>query len=472
MKNYRIKITEQDFNRLQNLVLSDMPKEAGAFALAGIAEHDQCTDIIVRRLIEIPKELFVIQQELRFEVSSQAINGLIAFCESNGLGGILCHSHPYDIPYSTSDDYGERRVFETLRQFLPINVPTTSLLFWPGGVRGRVWLPHAKPEPITEILVVGRQVRRIKPDSLNTEDEFDEEIFDRQVRAFGKRGQAMIGQAKVGIVGLGGTGSPTAEQLARLGTRDMVLIDPDEFKASNITRMFGTFSSFFHTHWWPVFKKSWKKVDLLQAHLKKINPEIKIQAIPKNVVLTDVAARLLDRDFIFLCTDDHWGRSIVNQIAYQYLIPTINLGMHIASDEKDGKISDGAGVVDVLRPDLPCLWCRQYLRADRIAAESMPKNARQSREREGYVENIQTPTPSVVSITTTLSGMAVTLFLQLVTDFMGSNGDIARLNYQILEGTVRRGRATIPKECVCKKVKGFGNLKTLPTLTDIAFLEK
>lgn len=88
------------------------------------------------------------------------------------------------------------------------------------------------------------------------------------------------------------------------------------------------------------------------------------------------------------------------------------------------------------------------------------------------MENIQTPTPSVVSITTTLSGMAVTLFLQLVTDFMGPNGDIARLNYQIMDGTVRRGRATIPKECVCKKVKGFGNLKTLPTLTDIAFLEK
>lgn len=321
MKKYRIKITEQDFNRLQNLILSDVPNEAGSFALAGIAEHEHCTDIIVRRLIEIPKGLFVIQQEFRFEVSSQAINGLIALCESNGLGAVLCHSHPYDIPYSTSDDYGEKRVFETLRQFIPLNFPTASLLFWPGGVRGRVWPPHAKPQPVSEILVVGRQVRRIKPDSLSTKGEVDEEIFDRQVRAFGKNGQAMIGQAKVGIVGLGGTGSPTAEQLARLGTRDMVLIDPDEFKPSNITRMFGTFSSSVHAPWWSVVKKSYEKVALLQAHLKRINPRLRIEAIPKNVVLTDVAARLLDRDFIFLCTDDHWGRSIVNKLPISILFP-------------------------------------------------------------------------------------------------------------------------------------------------------
>ena len=451
-----------------------MPNEAGGFALAGVAEHESCVDIIIRRIVEIPKEFFVIQHEFRFEVSSKAINGLIALCEKNGLGAVLCHSHPYDIPYSPSDDYGEKRVFEVLRQFVSPNAPTASLLFWPDGVKGRVWLSDfMKPEPITEIVTVGRFIRRIQIDtSPMTEQKVNEQVFDRQVRAFGRQGQVMIEQAKVGIIGLGGTGSPTAEQLVRLGVKDLTLIDHDKFEPSNITRMYGTFASSSHKPWWTIGSKHYKKANLLELHLKRINPKLKILAISKNVVLRDVAMRLRDRDIVFLCTDDHWGRSIVNQVAYQYFIPTINLGVHIAAKEKDEKISDGVGVIDILRPELSCLWCRQFLRADRIAAESMPMSTRRSRESEGYVENIQTPTPSVVSITTTLSGMAVTVFLQLITDFMGSKGDIARFNYDIMDGNIRRGRSNILNGCVCRKVQGFGDLKALPTITDMDFLKK
>lgn len=471
MEDYRIKIAELDFKKLQDLVFADMPKEAGAFALAGAAKHKGGTDIIVRRPIQIPKELFSLQQEFHFEVSPKAINGLIALCQKNGLGAVLCHSHPTDISYSPSDDYGERRIFEVLQQFIPWNAPMASLLFCPGGVRSRVWLSGSlRPKFISEVIIVGRYLNRIRPDaSPADENDFYKEVFDRQVRAFGKDGQALILRTKVGIVGTGGTGSAIAEQLIRLGTRDIVLIDHDEFHPSNITRMYGTFASFSRKRWRPFGKKDYKKVALLAAHVTKINPNIKIQAIPINVVLQDAAKRLLDRDIIFLCTDDHWGRSIINQTAYQYFIPTINLGMRIAA--KDGKISEGVGIVDVLRPDLPCLWCRQYLRAERIAAESMPRSARPSLEREGYVEDIETPAPSVVSITTTLSGLAVTLFIQLITDFQGNNGNIERLNYDIMEGTVRRGKSTIINECLCKKVRGFGDLKTLNTMTEIGFLD-
>lgn len=40
-----------------------------------------------------------------------------------------------------------------------------------------------------------------------------------------------------------------------------------------------------------------------------------------------------------------------------------------------------------------------------------------------------------------------------------------------IASTVRRGKATILNECICKKVQGFGDLKALPTLTDMGFLE-
>jgi hypothetical protein len=472
MKTYRLKIAEKDFEQIRSLVLASLPREAGSFALAGVADYGSGTDVVVRRPLKISKEDFSIQEEFRLGVSARAINGLIALCEKNGLGAVLCHSHPEDIPYSPSDDYGEKRIFEVLYRFIPPKAPTASLLFFPGGVRGRVWLRgRPDPEPISEIVVLGRQVMRIQREAVHRQQAGSfGRVFDRQIRAFGQDGQSMIAQAKVGIVGVGGTGSPTAEQLIRLGVTDLTLIDPKCFDGSNITRMYGTFASVLRRRWWHVGKNARKKVGLVAAHLGKINPKARIKTVASSVVLEDGAKSLLDRDVVFLCTDEHWGRSIVNQIAYQYFIPTINLGMRITAENH--AISGASGIVDIIRPDLPCLWCKQFLRADRIAAESMPRSARRALEQEGYVEGIDTPAPSVVSVNTALSGLAVTLFLQLVTDFMGPGGDMARLNYNVMDGTVARGRTAIANECVCKKVRGFGDLKTLPTLRDLSFLEK
>lgn len=202
--------------------------------------------------------------------------------------------------------------------------------------------------------------------------------------------------------------------------------------------------------------------------MKRINPATRITPIANNVVVREAAAALLDCDVIFLCTDDHWGRSVVNEIAYQYFVPVINLGMRITA--ANGKVSAGVGVVDILRPDLPCLWCSHVLRADRIAAESMPRKHRQSLAAEGYVEGLDTPAPSVVSATTTVSGLAVSLFLQLLTDFMGPAGNVARLNWNLLDGTVRRGRASVQKPCICTKIRAFGDLRPLSTVADLKFL--
>lgn len=102
----------------------------------------------------------------------------------------------------------------------------------------------------------------------------------------------------------------------------------------------------------------------------------------------------------------------------------------------------------------------------------MPRKARELLQREGYVEGLDTPAPSVVSVTTTVSGFAVTLFLQVLTDFMGPSGEIRRLNYDIMEGIVRRGQTAVQNPCVCQKRRGFGDLKPLSTVTDLSFVEK
>lgn len=460
MRKYRLKISQKDFEQLRELVFSDAPEEAGAFALAGIAESNRNVDILVRRVLEIPKDLMPVQNEVHLEVSPKAINGLAALCDANGLTAVFCHSHPGGgLRYSPSDDYGESRLVNTLRNFVPSKVPIASLLFTPDNVTGRVWLPE-KNQPILldEIIVIGSSIQRINLSKGGSSVLPDTKLYDRQVRAFGMHGQHAIAETKVGIVGLGGTGSPVAEQLVRLGVSNFTLIDPDKISPTNITRVYGSYSKSITSN-----KLGSKyKVDIIAAHLKKIKPSALVQTINKSIVLTDAAQALLDCDVVFLCTDEHWGRSIVNQIAYQYLIPTINLGVRITSDS--GTISHAIGAIDMLRPDKPCLWCKQFLNAERIRAESLPSKERSKLLKEGYVDDIDTPAPTVISFTSSIASQGVSLFLHLATNFMGISGDISRVNQDFLTGSISRGTTQINKNCICQKVKGFGDLTDIPTI--------
>lgn len=457
MKRYRLKIAATDLERLEHLTHEHMPLEAAAFGLIGTADRPQEMDILVRRVVSLVADDYFEQLSYHLEVSPRAVNGLAALCEANGLAALVAHAHGNDADYSPSDDHGEARIFHGLRAFLPAEAPLVSLLFNTDGVQGRVWLPsRSRPVPIDEIVVIGRSVRRLLRDRRPVGRA--DAIFDRHILAFGQAGQQLISSARVGIVGSGGTGSAVGEQVARLGVGDIVVIDPDTWDPTNVTRVYGTFPS--------AGSDERMKVERVVSNLKLIAPASRIRAVPQNVVLRRAAGELLDRDVIFLCTDDHWGRSVVNQIAYQYLIPTINLGMSIRS--REGQITAASGVVDMLRGDVSCLWCRQVLRPERIAAESLPRKEREGLEHEGYLENLNEPAPSVISVNTVLAGLAVTLFLQLVTDFMGESGEIWRLNYQILESTVSRGRSTIADPCVCRQVRAFGDLRPLPILDEIA----
>lgn len=458
MSTYRLKISQEDFSELRRMVLADLPKEAGAFALAGFSLHGDHVEIFVRRPINVPAGMMTFQNEYHLEISPQAINGLISLCEVNKLGAVICHSHPAGLMYSPSDDYGEARIVNSLRHYIPRGTPIASLLFTADEVTGRVWMPADRaPKQLDEIIVIGHSIKRIriKTTKRNEAMKEDLELFDRQVRAFGTEGQKLISGTKVGIVGVGGTGSPVAEQLARLGVEDIVLVDPDVFSPTNLTRVYGTTYAAVKK----VKRHIEYKVDLIAAHLKSINPRIRVKAMRRNVVDPDACNTLLDRDVIFLCTDEQWGRSVVNQLSYQYMIPSINIGVSVGS--ANGRISGAVGVLDVLRPGKPCLWCKQFLQARRISAESMPAESRKGLLQEGYVEDIDIPTPSVISFTSNMASMAISTFLHMITNFMGEGGDISRINADFLTSETRRGRTQISPKCICQKVKGFGDLAPL-----------
>ena len=458
---YQVKITDADYRNLQELIWAKKGIESAAFLLAGARMSSDKTTLLVRRIVQIPDTEYRKRTGNHIELSSRAVNGLAALCEANSLTALLAHSHPYESPYSPSDDYGEGRIAQSLRPYTPIS-EIGSLLFTPKSIHGRVWTAE-RPSPIgiDRITIVGRSIKivELSDDSTGTAGD-DFQLHSRQIMAFGKDGQRSLARLKVGIVGVGGTGSSIAEQLVRLGVKKLTVIDFDDLELSNISRVYGSRARDAQFPWWLRYRKAMKKVDVVAKYLRQIMPDVAINAVCGNVTNRDVAELLLDLDVLFACTDEHWGRSIINQIACQYLIPMLNVGMAIKSSE--GKLEFGVGNVQLVRPGQGCLWCGGYLDSERIRAESLSSLERDNLVNEGYLGEIDEQAPSVISVTTTIAALAVTWFIQLATDFAGSYSEYSRQNYDLLHGTVRRGLTPSDEACICRLVQSRGDLEPLP----------
>jgi hypothetical protein len=76
----------------------------------------------------------------------------------------------------------------------------------------------------------------------------------------------------------------------------------------------------------------------------------------------------------------------------------------------------------------------------------MPRAEREARADEGYIRGVSSPQPAVISLTTTVAGLGVTVFLELLTGFMGEFGRVHRLNWDVITGEVRRGRFSTSDE--------------------------
>ena len=263
------------------------------------------------------------------------------------------------------------------------------------------------------------------------------DLFDRQIRAFGMSGQKILSGLRVSIVGVGGTGSAVAEQLARPGLDDFVLVDHDKFSVSNRTRMYGSYAHATDLH----------KTEIVRENICRISPGAAVATVPKNVISQRTLDRLKNCDVVFGCVDAHAPRSVLNETAHQFFIPVIDVGVGI--DAKDGRIAGGTVRMTLSGPSLPCLYCTGVIRPETIQAESLSTGDRKSRLREGYIQGAgnDDDAPSVVSLTSMAASYAV-LFLKVLLFFITESDsnmlhmDIRRLKTSMISSQVRGG-------CVC-----------------------
>ena len=188
------------------------------------------------------------------------------------------------------------------------------------------------------------------------------------------------------------------------------------------------------------------KVEVAAEAARRVNPQIEITAISGNIILSNDARHMLSSDFLFCCTDSHGSRAVINQIAYQYVIPTIDLGVRI--QVRAGTVESVTGRVQMLAPGLPCLVCDELLDPEEVRRDLLSDEAR---ARDPYIVGAVEPQPAVISLNSAVASLGVTMMLSAVTGLpVTARHQLVLFN----KGVVRAAAADPSPECVVCSLRG------------------
>jgi molybdopterin-synthase adenylyltransferase len=417
--------TAEDLRRIRGkLVEGDV--EACAVVYTGQAARADGTVRLLGREVQFagPGD-YTRRGELEAELSPDFVARVTKRARRGGYGLTFVHSHPGDHPprFSPTDDYGEARLSGFLAHRHPGAVHG-AMVVSAGGVRAR----QLGTENEMRVVSIGpERTVAFDPAAASCEEEV---AFDRQVRAFGAAGQRVLGNLRVGIVGLGGTGSIVAQELAHLGVREFVLIDPDVVEESNLNRVANATPDDIGL----------PKITVAARYIASLAPNARVTMVQGDVIRSRVARELFDTEVFFGCTDSHGSRAVLQQVAYQYLIPCIDMGTTITVVE--GKVTHIQGRVQLLAPGLACFTCNNLLNAAEVRRDMMTAFERKA---DPYLQGEREPAPAVMSVNGTVASLAVTMLLSVMT---GIPGAARHVLYNAIAGRLRSVRAEPAENCI------------------------
>ena len=420
------------------------PRENGCFLLANAYKTKDRSVLLVTGMMQPTADSWNYSSRCSLEPNSSYVSRCVAAADETGSSPVFVHTHPnplHPATFSVIDRKSNQRMFENLSSIIP-DRPLGSLVFSRHGICGVVFDVDGKNHGVSKVKIVGNTITEFpgvgfgegRARKMDTR-------YDRQIRIFGEQNQKRLHEMTVAVVGAGGTGSPVAVQLARIGIKSLLLIDKDNVDVTNLTRIYGSRDA-------DIGKP---KVEVLKKHIRTFS-KLKVAAMRGDVANSGMLEQLIGADVIFACTDNLTSRSILNDISNRYYIPLIDVGCRIYLNG-DRSISQAIAKVQVVTPDSACLWCSGTLDGRRILQESLTEEEKAELANEGYYDGTEKQ-PSVISLTSMAASMAVTKFLNVV----GAFGDQynPRTQIELQNGFMVDDRPEIAANCICRKNLGTG----------------
>ena len=413
-KTCRLRISRQDFNVLIDHLFPGDRDEHGAVLLAGVSHvHGQL--VLHVREVHLAREgSDYIEGSIGYRaLTPKFIHRLITRARDERLAYLAAHNHGTDrhVGFSPIDYESHERGYPALLQ-IARSMPVGALVFGRRSLEADVWLADGTRLALDEAVVVGNTIRRLTASSRHLPMVAGGR-YERQIRMFGKTGQALLAKCRVAIIGLGGIGSLLAEYLSRLGIGEFCLIDDDHVEDSNLSRTVGATNA--------DAQHGVTKVSVAERVILQGNANARVKLVEGDVARESVAKELVRCDFVFLAADSMRARLVFNAVVHQYLIPGVQLGSKIRANG-DGALLEVMSANRPVRPGRGCLWCNQLIDPHELA-----KEAKTDAERKAQAYGVEEPNPSVISLNAISAAHAVNEFLL---DYLGLRPEREALYYE------------------------------------------
>ena len=217
-----------------------------------------------------------------------------------------------------------------------------------------------------------------------------------------------LGRLCAVVIGVSGTGSLVAEQLARLGFGRVILIDFDRVEGKNLNRIVNT-----------------RIVDVTAHRLKVESFAEAVEgyrgvgvavAVPKSVTTREAIEVAASGDVLFSCVDTLEARQIADLMASAFLLPLLDVGVVIPV-RKDGDghaIGDVCGRIDYVQPGGSTLQDRGVDTPADIRAEYLRRAAPEAHQLEveaGYIRGLMEEAPGVITLNMRAAAASVNEFI-------------------------------------------------------------
>lgn len=407
------------FSELQGLQFRNGSVESAAYLLLGVSQiaADPWTGaprlrLVSHRYRDVAEEDKVSSSGMHVTWSTRGYMQLLNEALADDLVPAIIHTHPGSHAFfSEQDDRNEAELARTAavkgaRGLMSI------VLGGDGSVCARLWRPDGSILDAATVQAVGGRYRQWRSTAAAAHGDY----LDRQSRLFGAGFNLLLRSLRVAIIGCGGTGSPLALLLARLGVGHLLLVDNDRVELSNLNRLHGSRRSDADARA--------LKVDVLEREILAMGLDVRVEKQVSLVGEAQMRDAVRACDFIFGCTDDHSGRIFLNRLAFFYGITVIDVGLRMSPASVD-PLHDINGRVTTLFPGRPCLLCGKFVNPQRAAEEVLERTDPDEfvrRKAEAYVVGGGDPAPSVITFTTEMACVAANEMVAALTGFHGEDG--------------------------------------------------
>jgi molybdopterin/thiamine biosynthesis adenylyltransferase len=330
--------------------------------------------------------------------------------EQDDLSLVLLHSHPGGLfDFSGADRESDNHVMPAIFAGRAVRLKDetwhgSAIMLEDGAMRAKLYDKHHQSVPIDMVGVYGHDVTFFW-----NPDRFPVSTGARRPMAFSDDMREELSRLSVCVVGVSGTGSIIAEQVARLGFGEVVLIDHDRMAKKNLNRILNSTTD--------DAEKQRLKVDVLQGAIQACRTTVNVQAVPTEIGCVDTLLKAAMADVIFCCVDSHVGRQICDLMASAFMQPLFDVGVTIPVRQHEAEqfaIIDVYGRIDYVWPGGATLADRSVFTPESVAAECLAKvdaAAHAERIKEGYMPGSHEEAPSVIALNMRAASACVMEFI-------------------------------------------------------------